>query len=175
VLYPDAGHGFLFQEGTPFAVTIESFLSGTAAPLSTAAIRSAYLAGQAKINAAGRTWMAELKALSAKTAPLGLGGVTTAAASPSPQRVAGIDEPFAVAMTDLDARLLAADAAGAAGDAIAAFVSAQDKLADDVLALSAIGGTVTWKTWTTTITRDSHAAQRAVGALRQELGLPAAR
>jgi pimeloyl-ACP methyl ester carboxylesterase len=28
VLYPDAGHGFLFQEATPFASRIESFLTG---------------------------------------------------------------------------------------------------------------------------------------------------
>ena len=28
VLYPDAGHGFLFQEGTRFAARIESFLTG---------------------------------------------------------------------------------------------------------------------------------------------------
>ena len=28
VLYPDAGHGFLFQEGTPFASRVESFLAG---------------------------------------------------------------------------------------------------------------------------------------------------
>jgi len=28
VLYPDAGHAFLFQEGTPFTSLIESFLSG---------------------------------------------------------------------------------------------------------------------------------------------------
>jgi len=28
VLYPDAGHGFLFQEGTRFAALIESFLTG---------------------------------------------------------------------------------------------------------------------------------------------------
>jgi pimeloyl-ACP methyl ester carboxylesterase len=28
VLYPDAGHGFLFQEGTPFASLVESFLTG---------------------------------------------------------------------------------------------------------------------------------------------------
>jgi pimeloyl-ACP methyl ester carboxylesterase len=29
VLYPDAGHGFLFQEGTRFASLIESFLTGS--------------------------------------------------------------------------------------------------------------------------------------------------
>jgi pimeloyl-ACP methyl ester carboxylesterase len=28
VLYPDAGHGFLFQDGTPFASLVDSFLSG---------------------------------------------------------------------------------------------------------------------------------------------------
>ena len=28
VLYPDAGHAFLFQDGTPFAALIESFLTG---------------------------------------------------------------------------------------------------------------------------------------------------
>jgi len=32
VLYPDAGHGFLFQEGTPFAAVIESFLTGHPSP-----------------------------------------------------------------------------------------------------------------------------------------------
>jgi pimeloyl-ACP methyl ester carboxylesterase len=29
VFYPDAGHGFLFQEGTPFASRVESFLAGS--------------------------------------------------------------------------------------------------------------------------------------------------
>ena len=29
VLYPDAGHAFLFQEGTPFASRVESFLTGS--------------------------------------------------------------------------------------------------------------------------------------------------
>ena len=28
VVYPDAGHGFLFQEGQPFASRVESFLTG---------------------------------------------------------------------------------------------------------------------------------------------------
>ena len=28
VLYPDAGHGFLFQDGTPFASFVDSFLAG---------------------------------------------------------------------------------------------------------------------------------------------------
>ena len=28
MLYPDAGHGFLFQDGTPFASLVDSFLTG---------------------------------------------------------------------------------------------------------------------------------------------------
>jgi pimeloyl-ACP methyl ester carboxylesterase len=32
VLYPDAGHGFLFQDRTPFASLIESFLTGHPSP-----------------------------------------------------------------------------------------------------------------------------------------------
>jgi pimeloyl-ACP methyl ester carboxylesterase len=32
VLYPDAGHGFLFQEGTSFASLVESFLTGHPSP-----------------------------------------------------------------------------------------------------------------------------------------------
>lgn len=32
VLYPDAGHAFLFQAGTPFTSLIESFLTGHPSP-----------------------------------------------------------------------------------------------------------------------------------------------
>ncbi len=42
LIYPDAGHGFLFQEGTPFAVTVESFLSGPARPAGPATIRAEF-------------------------------------------------------------------------------------------------------------------------------------
>jgi pimeloyl-ACP methyl ester carboxylesterase len=171
VLYPDAGHGFLFQEGTPFAVAVQSFLSGPARPLSTGAIRAEFLAGESQAMAAGSTWEARLKGLSPQSASSGIGAVMTA--SPSPAEVAGIDEPFAVALTDLDYRLLAANAAGAVGDAITAFVAAHEKLADDILALSALSGP-TAGTWTATITSDSHAAQRAETALRTALGLPPA-
>jgi pimeloyl-ACP methyl ester carboxylesterase len=171
LLYPGAGHGFLFQEGTSFALTVESFLSGAARPLGTAAIRSAYLAGEANVMAAGRTWEAGLKGLSPQPASSGIGAVISSA-RPSPAQVAGIDEPFAAALTDLDYRLLAANASGAVGDAITPLVSADEKLADDILALSALSGP-TAKTWTATITSDSHAAQGAQTALRKALGLPA--
>ena len=159
VLYPDAGHAFLFQEGTPFVHTIESFLSGVGRPASTAAIRSAYLAGEAAVTAAGKSWGSQLKGLSPQSASSGIGGVI-ATASPSPAQIAGIDEPFAAAMTDLDYQLLAANATGTVGIDVTAFVSADEKVADDVLALSALSGPIA-QTWTATITSDSRAAQRA--------------
>jgi pimeloyl-ACP methyl ester carboxylesterase len=169
VLYPDAGHAFLFQEGTPFVHTIESFLSGVGRPSSTAAIRSAYLAGEARVTAAGKSWVSALKGLSPQPASSGIGGVI-ATASPTPGQIAAIDEPFAAAMTDLDYQLLAANAAGTVGTDVTAFVSADEKVTDDVLALSALSGP-TAKTWTATITSDSRAAQRAGTALREALGL----
>jgi pimeloyl-ACP methyl ester carboxylesterase len=171
VLYPDAGHGFLFQEGTPFVVTVQSFLSGLARPLSTGAIRAQFLAGESQVIAAGSSWAGRLKGLSPQSASSGIGGVVSA--SPSPAEVAGIDEPYAVALTDLDYRLLAANASGAVGNAITSFVSAHEKLADDILALSALSGP-TASTWTATITSDSHDSQRAETALRKALGLPPA-
>ena len=171
VLYPDAGHGFLFQEGTPFLVTVQSFLSGQPPRLSIGAIRAEFLAGESQAMAAGSTWAGRLKGLSPQSASSGIGAVMSA--SPSPAEVAGIDEPFAVALTDLDYRLLAANAAGPVGDAITSFVSADEKLAEDILALSALSDS-TARTWTATITSDSHAAQRGETALRRALGLPAA-
>jgi hypothetical protein len=172
VIYPDAGHGFLFQEGTPFAVTVQSFLSGPARRPSTGAIRAEFLAGESQVTAAGNTWAGRLKGLSPQSASSGIGAVMSA--SPSAAAVAGIDEPFAAALTDLDYRLLAANAPGAVGDAIASFVAAHEKLADDILALSALSGPAA-STWTATITSDSHAAQRTEITLRKALNLPPAR
>src|ERR1700733_8063508 len=123
LFYPDAGHGFLFQEGTPFAVTVESFLSGAARPASTATIRAKFLAGEAGITAAGKTWEARIKGmLSTQSASSGIGGGVSA--RPSAAEVAGIDQPFASAFTDLDYQLLMADATGAMGDAITTLVAA---------------------------------------------------
>ncbi len=171
VIYPDAGHGFLFQEGTPFAVTVESFLSGAARPVSTATIRAEFLAGEAAVTAAGRTWESRLKGLSAQPASSGVG--TVLSASPTAAEVDGIDQPFASALAALDSRLLSAGATGTAGAAITAFVSADERVADDVLALAGLSGP-TAKTWAATIKTDSDAEQTAKAALRKALGLPSA-
>ena len=167
LFYPDAGHGFLFQEGTPFAVTVESFLSGAARPASTATIRAEFLAGEAAVTAAGRTWESQLKGLSPQPASSGIGGVTPA--RPTAAQVDGIDQPFASAFTDLDYQLLMAGATGTMGEAITTFVAADEKVAEDVLALAGLSGP-TAKTWAATIKTDSNAEQTAKTALRKALG-----
>ena len=93
-LYPDAGHGFLFQEGAPFVLTVDSFLAGALAPLTTAAIRAALLSGVAKITAAGKTWTARLKALERAGAGSPVPGIA-ATAGPTAAEVARIDQPLA--------------------------------------------------------------------------------
>jgi pimeloyl-ACP methyl ester carboxylesterase len=169
VLYPDAGHGFLFQEGTPFAVTVESFLSGAARPASTATIRAEFLAGEAAATAAGQTWVSRLKGLSAQPASSGVG--TVLSSSPTAAQVDGIDHPFASALAALDSQLLSAGATGPVGGAITTFVTADEKVAEDILALPGLSGP-TAKTWAATIKADSDAEQTAKAALRKALGLP---
>jgi pimeloyl-ACP methyl ester carboxylesterase len=170
VIYPDAGHGFLFQEGTPFAVTVESFLSRAARPAGPATIRAEFLAGEAAVTAAGQTWVSQLKGLSAQPASSGIGDVKTA--SPTAAQIDAIDQPFAGALADLDARLLSAGATGRFGTAITAFVTDDERLATDILALPGLSGSAA-TAWTPTIKADSAAEQRSEAALRTALGLPA--
>jgi hypothetical protein len=172
LIYPDAGHGFLFQEGTPFAVTVESFLSGPARPSSTAAIQAEFLAGEAAVTAAGKTWVSRLKGLSAQPASSGVG--TVLSSSPTAAQVDGIDQPFASAFAALDSQLLSAGATGTVGNAITAFAAADEKVAEDILALPGLSGP-TAKTWAATIKADSNAEQTAKAALRKALRLPPAR
>jgi pimeloyl-ACP methyl ester carboxylesterase len=172
VIYPDAGHGFLFQEGTSFAVTVESFLSGAARPASTGTIRAEFLAGEASVAAAGQTWVSRLKGLSAGPGSSGVGRVLSP--SPTAAQVDGIDQPFASAFAALDDQLLSAAATGPVGAATTTFVAADEKLAEDVLALPGLSGPAA-KTWATTIKADSAAEQQAKAALRKALGLPPAK
>jgi pimeloyl-ACP methyl ester carboxylesterase len=166
LIYPDAGHGFLFQEGTPFAVTVESFLSGSARPAGPATIRAEFLAGEAAVTAAGQTWVSKLNGLSAQPASSGIGRALSP--SPTAAQVDGIDQLFAIAFAHLDDQLLTAAATGTVGDAITALVTADEKLADDVLALPGLSGP-TAKTWAATIKTDSNAEQTAKAGLRKAL------
>ena len=74
-------------------------------------MRAQFLAGQAPLRLAGKTWTSDLKALSPDT---------------TPAQVALIDQPFAAARTKLDDQLLNFGATGTAGAAIAAFVHADE-------------------------------------------------
>jgi dienelactone hydrolase len=172
LIYPDAGHGFLFQEGTPFAVTVQSFLSGPERPAGPATIRAEFLAGEAAVTVSGKTWVSQLKGLSAQPASSGIGHALSP--SPTAAQVDGIDQPFASAFAHLDDQLLTAGATGTVGDAITAFAAADEKVAEDVLALAALSGP-TAKTWAATIKTDSNAEQTAKAALRKALGLPPAK
>ena len=172
VIYPDAGHGFLFQEGTQFAVAVESFLSGVARPAGRAAIRAEFLAGETALDAAGETWVSQLKGLSAQPASSGIGHVVSP--TPTAAQVDGIDQPFANAFAALDGQLLSAGATGTAGAAVATLVTADERLAEDVLALPGLSGPAS-KSWGTTLKADSNAEQTAKAALRKALGLPPAK
>lgn len=158
VLYPDAGHAFLFQEGTPFTFMIDTYLTGAPKPLSLSGMRTEFLAGQARTTPAGQTWDAELKALPP---------------DPTALQVAMIDQPFAAALSTFDNQLLDFGATGTVGAAITTFVDADEHVINDVTALSAQSSSMLG-TWKTTITNDAGAAQSAAAALRKTLGLPPA-
>ena len=65
VLYPDAGHAFLFQEGAPFTFLIGTFLTAPPKPLSLSRMRTQFLADQAQISgegcASGVKWRAGVR------------------------------------------------------------------------------------------------------------------
>jgi hypothetical protein len=129
-------------------------------------------AGEAGITAAGKTWETRIKGLlSTQSGSSGIGGGVSA--RPTAAEIAGLDQPFASAFTDLDYQLLTAGATGTMGDDITTLVAADEKVAEDVLALAALSGP-TAKTWTPTIQTDSAAEQKAKAALRKALGLPPA-
>jgi pimeloyl-ACP methyl ester carboxylesterase len=158
VLYPDAGHAFLFQEGATFAFLVESFLAGQPQALSVAAIRSELAAGEARINAAGTTWVEKLKKLPR---------------DPTTTGVTDTGEPYVTALSNLDYQLLAAGATGKTGAAITTYVTASEHLSVDVLALGAQDKS-TLAAWTTTIKAAATAEEQAAIALRKVLGLPLA-
>jgi pimeloyl-ACP methyl ester carboxylesterase len=158
VLYPDAGHAFLFQEGTPFVFLIESFLTGAPKPLSISRMRTQLLADQAPVSPAGQTWDSELKALPS---------------DPTALEVAEIDQPFATVLTTFDSQLLAFGATGTVLAAITTFVDADENFIGDVLALS-VQDSSTLGTWKTTIVKEAKTEQDADAALRKAVGLPPA-
>ena len=157
VLFPDAGHAFLFQDPTTVAFAIKSFLTGAPKPVSTSVIRKEFLAGQARVTAAGKTWFAQLKALHH-------GDTST--------QVAEIDKQFANTLTQLDEQLLSSGT-GRLGAAVTTFVDAYENLADDILATSATTPS-TSAALKAAFAKDGAAVKTATSTLRHALGLPPA-
>jgi hypothetical protein len=155
VLYPDAGHAFLFQEGMPFIFLIQSFLTGTPEPLSMSSMRTQFLADEAPLGPSGKTWGSRLKALPSNR--------TSA-------QIAVIDQPYAAALAAFDSQLLNFGATGTAAAAIKTFVDADENVINDVLALS-VQSVSTFSTWEARITKDGGTSGDAAAALRKALGL----
>jgi hypothetical protein len=84
--------------------------------------------------------------------------------------VTDINEPFASSLSDLDYTLLSSGATGKAADAIMAFVTDNERLVNDILAL-AVQSKSTGAAWTTTIKKDGAAGLAATNGLRKVLGL----
>jgi pimeloyl-ACP methyl ester carboxylesterase len=158
VLYPDAGHAFLFQDPTTVAFAIKSFLTGAPKPVSTSVMRTRFLSSNARVDTAGKTWDSKLKALHS--------AATSA-------QVANIAQPYATALAQLEEQLLSFGTTGRLKDEITNLVDADEKLTDDVLALSVTTGSIL-PTWEATIKRDANTDRTAEGALRRPLGLPPA-
>jgi alpha/beta hydrolase fold len=158
VLYPDAGHAFLFQEATPVAFAIDSFLTEAPNTVSTSVMRTRLVASQTRVNSAGKTWDSKLKALHSAATSV---------------QVANIAQPYATALAQLEEQLLSFGTTGRLKDEITNLVDADEKLTDDVLALSVTTGSIL-PTWEATIKRDANTDRTAEGALRRPLGLPPA-
>jgi pimeloyl-ACP methyl ester carboxylesterase len=163
LLYPDAGHAFLFQEGAPFLARVETFLSGPprAAPL--AALRRGFRTDQARELTAGLAWVHGIAALG-KDARHISGAVAQA-------RAVALDAPYVSTLATIDDGLLDADARGSLGAAVLRLVDADQLVIEDVAALSDLAGAQR-TSWGPTIKRNGLTAQAASKTLDRDLRLP---
>jgi pimeloyl-ACP methyl ester carboxylesterase len=155
VMYPDAGHAFVFQEGESFIYKIRTFLSGMPTPLDLAQIRQGYVADFKVSNAAGTTWVARLKKLTSKS---------------SAQDLAQLDLSLADAEGAFEDELLGFGATGSLGKTISDVVSADDLVVRDLLAFGVQSGPQA-KQWAITIKNDGNVVLAAEDELRHQLGL----
>jgi pimeloyl-ACP methyl ester carboxylesterase len=155
VMYPDAGHAFLFQEGEPFIFKVRMFLSGKPTPRDLTQDRQGYLADYQLSNAAGTAWVAGLKKLTSKS---------------SAQDLAQLDLTLADAEGTFDDELLGFGATGSLGKSVSSVVSADELVVRDLLAFGVQSGPQA-KLWATTIKSDGNVVLGAEDTLRHELGL----
>jgi pimeloyl-ACP methyl ester carboxylesterase len=155
VLYPDAGHAFLFQEGESFFFRIRTFLSGVPTPLDRSQFRQHYLADYKLTNAAGTRWVAGLKKLTSKS---------------SAQDLARLDLNLADAEGAFDDELLGCGTTGSLGTSVDKLVDADEYVVRDLLAFGVQSGPQA-KQWTITIKSDGKVVLAAENLLRHQLGL----
>ena len=163
LLYPDAGHAFLFQEGVPFVARVETFLSGPPRTEPLAVLRSGFRADQVRGLAAGLTWGHALAAL-AKDARHISGQAAQA-------RAAALDASYVSTLATLDDDLLGAGAHGNLGAAVVRLVNADQPVIEDIAALSELASAQR-TTWGPTIKRNSLVDDAASKALDSDLRLP---
>jgi pimeloyl-ACP methyl ester carboxylesterase len=155
MLYPNAGHAFLFQEGETFIFLARTFLATVPNSLDKAQIRRDYLIDYKAVTKAGTKWVANLKSLSSST---------------TAQDLARSDLRYADAEGAFDDELLAFGARGALGTNVLAFVKANELVARYVQTFSVQSGAEA-KKWTATITNDGKTVLVDENLLRHELGL----
>jgi pimeloyl-ACP methyl ester carboxylesterase len=163
LLYPDAGHAFLFQEGVPFLARVETFLSGPPRAEPLALLRAGFRVDQARELAAGLRWVHGLEVL-AKDARHVSGQVSQA-------RAAALDAPYVGTLATIDDSLLGAGARGRLGATVVRLVDADQLLIEDVAALPDLAGAQR-TTWGSTLKRNGLADTAATKALDSDLRLP---
>ncbi|MGD0981548.1 MAG: alpha/beta hydrolase [Solirubrobacteraceae bacterium] len=163
LLYPDAGHAFLFQEGVPFLARVETFLSGPARAEPLAVLRTSFRTDQARELAAGLRWVHGLQVL-AKDARHISGQASQA-------RAAALDGPYVSTLAAIDDGLLGLGTQGRLGAAVARLVDADQLLIEDIAALSELAGAQR-TTWGPTLKRNSITDEAASKALDNDLRLP---
>jgi len=155
VMYPDAGHAFLFQEGEPFIFKVRTFLSAMPSPQNLAQARQRYVADYKLSNAAGTAWVAGLKKLTSKS---------------KAQDLAQLDLRLADAEGTFEDEMLGLGATGSLGKSVTAVVSADELVVRDLLAFGVQSGPQA-KQWATTIKNDGNVVLAAEDTLRHQLGL----
>jgi pimeloyl-ACP methyl ester carboxylesterase len=155
VLFPDAGHAFLFQEGAAFTFLVRTFLQGTPRPVNVVTLRERYEAGLKKVTSVGAVWLSKLKALSKKS---------------TLRDAANIDLSLADALGTFDDNLLSWGTHGPLSSAVRAYVNAEELGVNDVLA---IGGQSAppIKNLSKTSTHQSHVIEKLENKFRRDLGL----
>jgi pimeloyl-ACP methyl ester carboxylesterase len=163
LLYPDAGHAFLFQESGPFVARIETFLSGPPKAEPLAVLRSDFRADQADEVSAGLTWGRDLTALGKDARHI--------SSQAAQARAVALDAPYVSTIARSDDDLLGADAHGTLGAGVLRLVNADQLVIEDIAALPDLTD-AQHATWGPTLKRDGLADEAASKALDHDLHLP---